>query len=382
MNEQNEREGLASASGMPRRVHCAGSEAAEALFPGEEQTGVALSGTVIHLAMETGSDEGLEVNEKDVTENMRRIEQEAILQWRTDFDREEPEILREGRLWIRDRKTLQLIASAKPDVVGINGAFAIALDFKSGFLDAESAGTNWQLKTQAVAVWHDHPEVKHVRAAIIQHRFGSKYDPVDFALEDLKQAEAELKFYLHLAKQPDAPRVPGSWCRYCKARGTEACPESKALALMPNVMVPVTDKEQIEGVVLAMTVDQLASVRARKTLIEAILDAVEVRLKQMSPEKLASVGLELKPNSPMRTLPNIQNAYELLVREKLIEDDEEFRSLCKVSIGAIEELVVARIQKQLGGSTVKDAKFHLDKLLAPIAVPVPKSPSLKPLKKK
>lgn len=377
----DERENLPSASGIPRLVHCAGSRQAEVLFPGEEQTEVATSGTAIHAALETGLDENLAVSEKDVAENMRKIEEQAILAWKQSIGADGvPSIHREQRLWIRDRKTLKLIASAKPDVVAVDGVHALALDFKSGFLDTESADANWQLKTQALAVWHEYPEVTHVRVGIIQHRFGSKYDPCDYTLEDLKQAEAELKFYLHLAAQAGAPRVPGKHCRYCRARG--ACPEANAMALIPNISVPVTDKKQVFDRVSLLNVNQLAAIRERKTLIEAILDAVDSRMKQLPAEELATVGLELKPNSPMRTLPDIQKVYELLKRENLLEDDAEFRTLCKVSIGAIEELTIPRIQKKLGGGSVKDADAELVKLLAPIVVPSPKSPSLKPIKPK
>ena len=378
----DERANLPSASGIPRLVHCAGSPTAEALFPGEEQTEVATSGSNIHAALETGSDEGLVVNEKDVAENLKKIEVQAIEAWQKEFGIDNVKIIREERLWIRD-ENLNLLASAKPDVVVIGAGdgerdYGLALDFKSGYLDADPSESNWQLKTQAIAVQNEHG-VDHVRAAIIQHRFGSRYDPVDYDADALRAAMSELKFYIHLSKQPDAPRVPGSWCRYCRARGS--CPEAGAFALLPQEATMIIDKKEAMAQVALLTPAKLASLHNYKTLIVSILDAVSDRLKQLPAETLASVGLELKPNSPMRSLPNIQKVYELLTKEGLLQDEEEFRSLCKVSVGAVEELVIPRLQKKLGLDTVKAADFECSKLLAPIVVPVTKNPSLKPIKK-
>ena len=143
----------------------------------------------------------------------------------------------------------------------------------------------------------------------------------------------------------------------------------------------IIDKKEAMAQVALLTPAKLASLHNYKTLIVSILDAVSDRLKQLPAETLASVGLELKPNSPMRSLPNIQKVYELLTKEGLLQDEEEFRSLCKVSVGAVEELVIPRLQKKLGLDTVKAADFECSKLLAPIVVPVTKNPSLKPIKK-
>lgn len=385
MNEQNDgRQGLPSASGAPRIVHCAGSVAAEALCPGDEQTEVALQGTVIHLALETGKEEGLEVNAGDVVQNLKKIEIDAIEAWQKEFGIEDYKLIREERFWIRDAN-LDMVMSAKPDATAIGKGrdgrtYALVLDFKSGFLDTEPATQNWQVKTQAVAVRHEFPDVDVIRAAIIQHRFGSKYDPVDFEWADIDQTWAELKFYLHLSKQPDAPRVPGSWCRYCRARG--ACPQAGAVALLPQVAIPANEEEDAVAMVALLNVHQLESIRSRKPLIVAILDAVNDRMKQLPAEELALVGLQLVPSNPTRTLPNVQAVYELLVREKLLDDDAEFRALCKIGVGDLEELIVPRVQKKFNLSTIKDSKVEAGKLLAPVVVPSPRSPTLKPIKAK
>lgn len=384
--QTDERHGLPSASGAPRLVHCAGSPAAEAEHPGDEQTAVALEGTLIHLALEKGQEDGLEVDAADVMQGLKRIELDAIDAWQKEFGIEQYSLIREERFWIRDAK-LNLVMSAKPDVTtigkGANGkTYALVLDFKSGFLDAEPASRNWQIKTQVIAVRHERPEVDYFRGAIIQHRFSSKYDPVDFDLAAIDQAWSELQFYIHLTKQPDAPRVPGSWCRYCRARGS--CPQAGAFALMPQVAVPISDKEKAADMVKGLNVFQLESIRSRKSLIVAILDAVNDQMKQLPDDQLALVGLQLKPSNPARTIPNVQKAYELLVKEGMITDDEdgqqEFRTLCKVGVGDLEELIVPRVKQKFGLKTINEAKEKTKKLIAPIIIGVAKEPQLKPLK--
>jgi hypothetical protein len=395
----DEREGLPSASSFERLVFCAGSPAAEALFPGDnEEAEIAKRGVLIHEALETDNDEELKVSDKIVKDKIRAIEEEALTAWLEEhgIPRNEVTILREQRVWIRDRVKLTKIASARVDFAAVaeKQGMALVVDAKTGFLDTTAAEANWQLRVQAVAVWHEYNfGVNHVVAAIAAGRGKAKFDPVAYGPIDLEWAERQIQFYARNAADPHAPRVPGLHCRYCKARG-RGCPESTVFALTPmgsavgdnqlTRLTPKFRKQAIAERVQAMSIEQLAFVHSRANIANAIFDQTKDRLKTFLKDELAAVGLELVPNASMRKITDIQSAFFALSGRKLVTD-EEFRGMCKLSVGEVEELLAPRVKAMMiaqGGEcrTLEDAKKQLNTLLEKAITMVPKSPSLKSIK--
>jgi hypothetical protein len=391
INDTDDRCGLPSASSYERVVFCPGSLAAEHACPPEaEEAEIARRGSDIHEALATDDDTALAVTDKIVKDRLRKIEDDAIAAWMEEkgIKREEVTILREVRIWIRNRATLAKVASARVDCAAVcePKGCALVIDAKSGFLDTVPAELNWQLRVQAVALYHEYNfEVNDIRAAISSGRTGSKYDPVDYDAESLIWAEGQIQFYTRNASEEYAPRVPGVHCRYCKARGS--CPEAASYSMLPIVSTQSTpaDKKTIELKVALLPAAAVAFIHSRAPLIEAILEAAKSRLKGMLRDDLAAVGLELKPNAPMRTLPDVQLAYTVL-HEKGLITDADFRSICKLPIGALEELVKPRVQSRLvvAGNTkasLEDAGKELNAILGKAIVMKDKAPSLKPLKK-
>lgn len=385
---EDEREGLPSASGFERVVFCAGSPAAERACPPEkEETEIARRGTDIHNALFTDDDSALKVTDKIVKDRLRKIEDDAVSAWMAEFEikPEDVTVLREVRIWIRNRGTLGKVASARVDCAAVceSQGRALIIDAKSGFLDTVPAEINWQLRVQAVALWHEyHFSVNNIRAAISSGRTGSKYDPVDYDTNSLEWAEGQIQFYKRNSDDEFAPRVPGAHCRYCRARGD--CPQAGAFAMLPAVVSRSTlaDKKTIELKLALMSPQALATINDQAPLITAILDGVKSRLKGMLRDDLAAVGLALVPNAPMRKISNVQLAYDVLKSRGLITD-EEFRSVCSLPIGALEDLIVPRLKTKVQFANFKNdaLKDEFSDIIAPSITMQPKAPSLKPIKK-
>ena len=110
------REGLPSASGMERFVNCAGSHQAEVGMPPLPEQKVTASGTDIHDALKTGDSENLEEDDAAVAKRLAGMETKALEDWTLaclPAHVTRPARVAEERLWIRDRKTLDLVASAQ-----------------------------------------------------------------------------------------------------------------------------------------------------------------------------------------------------------------------------------------------------------------------------
>lgn len=397
----SERANKPSASGIPRLVHCPGSWAAEAPFRDKDDaTDVSEAGTAIALALESGLPDFLDLTEKQIAAKLLHATEEIYDKWVESLPHEgsdfEVEVIREERLWVRG-SDLQPITSAKPDFLAVRGPFALLIDDKTGFKDLLPAESDWQIRTQVIAVKETFPDVKHILAGLLHHRFKTKWDPVEYNEESMEWARTDLLHYLRRAEDPLSPRVPGAHCRYCKAR--KACPEFGSWSLTPMGtgallevkpgLNPAERKERIETALRRMTVQDLAFVWSRKTLAEEFFSAATGYLKDHPADLLATVGLELVPNSPNRSISDIQKCYAALAEEGLITD-MEFRELCEVGIGRLEKVVVPRIQARHLEDTKEKlaedaAKKEMTSKIASAITLIPKASSLKlinPLKKK
>lgn len=375
----DERHGLPSASGADRLQNCPGSRALEAVAPKGEPTDEAMEGTLIAEALAAESDEGLDESGKTIMQRLSQMEKQAIDEWA--FEKEIPPskvevIARDNRrFWIRDRDDMHLVASAKPDVVAARPPHALVINHKTGYIDVPQARGNLQSRMEALAIWHDVDDVVEVRAAIAQFRFRGKFSATDYDLAFLKRAEEELTFSIWRSEQPDAPRIPGYWCRYCRAKAF--CPESAAFTMLPVVAMPqqTMAKKDIPAAVATLNLETLAFIRHKAAMIENVLDAVGKRLKRdFTPEQLASVGLKLQPSSGVRTLPDVQKTWASLFT---FVTEEEFRGVCKVSLGAAKELLVKKLQGLDPELTQTAAEEKADGILEPAVVKAARDPSLK-----
>lgn len=335
--ERDERLGLASASSMDRRDHCPGSLVAERGAPYLEEEDTATSGTRIHHALETGDDSELDMSEEEIKANLDRLEKNAVAKWREDFNiSKEPRVVREQRHWIRNAE-LDLIASARPDVEYHAQDHALVINYKTGYKDPTPTEINWQVRTEAVAVHSDNPNLVHVRAAIAASRLASRFDYCDFDARSLGLGQREIEFVVWRSNKPGAPRVPGTWCRYCKARSD--CREAAGYSLLPTVGMPdKSDELALLQAVSRLTPQHLSYLYCRKSTIAAILDAVEQRLKSLPEEELRLAGYEIAPGNTYRDITDTVGAFNAL---GAILSDESRMSCIKLVEGRAIEAVMA-----------------------------------------
>lgn len=368
-SDKDIREGLPSASGIERFVNCPGSHRAERDMPPLPTADVTAAGTRIHSALEAEDTEGLEEDEAQITERLLAMEKSAL----ADFCRDQnievvPARHAEERLWIRDRKTLELLASAQLDIFYVNDTAALIIDGKSGFKKATESDKNWQLLTQAICVRHEYPSVQTFFVAIAASRLKSSFDIAQYSAADVDAGERELHHAIWLSKQPYPRRVPGPWCQYCRANGH--CAEASAYSsiVLFNKDIKDWSKLAILEAVSKMEPSQLAHVFVRSKIANIIFDNVEARLKVMKPEQLAEIGLGLKPGAERRSVTDYAGARAHL---KTVLTDEE--------IDACLTLGVAKAQKAIGtkkGIKADAAKVFTNALLEDVLEIKNNNPSL------
>lgn len=322
MTELDERGGLVSASAMDMFYHCPGARNAQVGLPELPSADVTESGTAIHEARATDDHEDLQMTEREIADKLKDMEKRAFDNWMNDFGLFYPiehgmtktSVTREERLWIRNRVTLELIASAKPDVWFTNQDHALIIDYKTGFAKTTPSERNWQSRTQVIALWQNFPHLKVIRGAIMASRLSSNFDPTDYHLEDLDRVERELKAVIWRTEQPDAPRVPGTHCRYCRASGE--CREKAVYDQIASSQLPIVsgkgDQLAILEAVNRLTPAEMAFLYRRKSSLELAYDAMEHRMKALPEDQLKAIGYKLAPGNKNREIVDVSTAFARL----------------------------------------------------------------------
>lgn len=369
-----ERRDLPSASSMHRVWACAGSENLIRSIPPNERVKsddeVTASGTRVHASL-AGEGNELDMTEGEIAERLKQLEQDAVDKWRYDVllpkmngDLPEMKVIREERCWIRD-EALNELASAKPDVIYICGTCALVINYKAAFKPVTAAAKNHQCRTEAIAVWSEY-YCTNIRVAVVQSRLTSTVTQADYDEELLYDAAAQLKFTLWRAAQPDAPRSAGSHCDWCVAKAH--CPEVATYSLLPvassQLSATSPSKKDVEFAVSRLTPTALAFIERRRLIAEKLFDAVKARLKSLPAEELAAVGFELGQGRNQLEVKDASGAIDLLIEKKLLTE-EEVMNCFKWNNGALEEIVIPRIQKQTPGLNQLGAKNTLRGMLAP-----------------
>jgi hypothetical protein len=219
----DDRGDLPSASNAHRYAACPGSHRACIGLP-DTTSEDAARGDRIHAWLQADRAPGsvtsydLDGEELDVAERCKRQADELIEQHiGTPQDR-----LVETRLWDPSRTW-----SGKADLVVIDAeGRALVIDYKTGRGDVEEAVGNLQLRALAVLLCIRYM-VDVVTVAIVQPLAGPP-SVCRYETWDLDKASAEIDEIMAKANATNQPRNPGPWCQYCRAAGTDRCPESRA----------------------------------------------------------------------------------------------------------------------------------------------------------
>lgn len=374
---QDERGGMASASSFARLYACPGSAAAERGLSELPKDDTTEEGTQIHDALHTGDDSGLALTPKQIKQKLEAMELRARENWAAEFEISGIEIIRETRFWLRNPTTLELIASAKPDVVCIHYDRAMVTDFKSGFADTTPSERNWQLGVQAISIYQEY-RVQHVRAAIAHSRLSSHFDSVDFDLEDLRRVEKEIVHTVWRSEQSDAPRVPGAHCRWCRANG--GCFEKAVYDQIASAHLPVIatgkkgDELTMIEAVNRLTPEQLAFLHRRKPSLEVAYSAIEHRLKSLPADVLQSIGYQLANGVKIREITDAATAFARLAPLMKHDKGDDRLAGLKLVIGKMSEALADRT-----GVSLESAKNQIYSALGDVVLEREGNKRLRPL---
>lgn len=270
-------------------------------------------GTRIHKAWETGDTSDLSQDEQEDYTTSIKLVQDVLGDWKFSVDARGLDIteIREERLWLHDQFTMEPLLSGQFDKLYITGRYGLVLDLKSGWCrNLTRADTNRQLRVLAVLVWKEYG-ITNIQAEFIKPKiFKAKTDPVSYNEGSLIHAEAQIIHSLWKSKQPEAQRVPGSHCTYCKAKGI--CPEAGAYSMLPSVMVNAIETPDRQEIINRMATEDLAMILSRSSQIIGIIDAVKKRLKSLPTEELKRVGLEIDNGKKLDPITDAKGAFEAL----------------------------------------------------------------------
>ena len=217
----DERGDLPSASNAHRYAACPGSHRACIGLP-DTTSEDAARGDRIHAWLEGMSNGTIpppldDPEERDVAERCLHQSDDLIREHVGIEDRR----MVETRLWDPSHTW-----SGKADLVVMDtDGRALVIDYKTGRRDVEEATGNLQLRALAVLLCIRYM-VDVVTVAIVQPLAGSP-SVCRYETWDLDKAAAEIDEIMAKANATGQPRNPGPWCQYCRAAGTDRCPESQ-----------------------------------------------------------------------------------------------------------------------------------------------------------
>lgn len=135
----------------------------------------------------------------------------------------------ESRLWLLVDG--QKVFSGKLDFAAITETQFTIVDDKSGHLEVEKAHSNLQLRALAVLLREQVANMESGFVAINQPWFRPPYSLAFYGPKDLDRAKDELLASLAVARNPNAARRPGAWCKYCPCAKAGRCAEARGQAI-------------------------------------------------------------------------------------------------------------------------------------------------------
>ncbi len=240
-------------------------------------------------------------------------------------------------------------------------------DVKTGYIEVDEPADNMQLRGYAYLLFHTYSMLDEVIAHITQPH-AKRTDPCQYTRTELPDIDFEIEQITAEASKPGARRIPSpEACRYCKACGTPRCPET---------MGKLSEIAKINP-------DLLTSLPASKKLelwkSWKVVESIGKKIKEVFTSELkfnpASIpGLALEPGAEVRTIADVQGAYESL-QDVVAQSD--FLACCSISVGKLEELYGEKT-----GLVGKALTEKFNQVLKHYIEMKPNNPSLKAVKAK
>jgi uncharacterized protein DUF2800 len=330
-----------TASSLERAMACPGSYWAEKGIV-YEQSPAAAEGDLLHAAME-GKTVRLTREQQRAVEWCRERAQELLVKFEIKIPG--------GGQWRKEMFSAwgsgAAIISMKLDFLAWSESVALVLDYKFGRGDVPPAPINPQLRAYVLAAAKE-CGVTRVVVAILQPyaEFESRVSVCEYGPEDIAQAGQELLSFLGemlaLEKSADYMRIPGeAQCKYCKALGTDRCPESRdqaaALSLVKLAALMPT------GATLAKLLDQAA-------IAEKVIGVVRDHARAEITEGHEVPGWTLTAGRNVREISDLNEAWNRLSG---ILAQDQFVACCKGSITALEDAYATATGKR--GKDLKES---------------------------
>ena len=332
----DERENKISGSGMSGYAACAGKYNAESALPKGESGPAAEMGTRIHEFIATGKG-SLNEEELSIADLCVKFYAEAIDNINSG---DITDSVLERRYWHGNEWSGQI---DRLDFIG--ETTAIVTDYKTGRIAQGRAAENMQLRSYAVLVKKNFPNLKRIFVCIIQPMAGpttiAEYDE-----EALWISAKEIAVVVENAYRPNAPRTPSpDACKYCRAKAV--CPEAQGQA---------SQLASVEATLVArLTNDELSKYLDRAEIVEDVISVLKAEAKQRLKDGQQIIGYTLGSGRTTRSVENAEDAFGKL---KSILDAAEFAKCCKVSVPQLEKIVATAMQIK-----PKEAKEKLSELL-------------------
>jgi len=371
----DERHGAPSASTIHRTEHCPGWLKFSSVFPPQEASEDAESGTRIAEALEHGPHtdqwEALSATEQQTATMCWNQTLSVIGQWAgitDDCADSESAMWDEGHKEVRLGLTVlgksvptadskaKFIMTGKPDLFIVDGTRALVIDHKSGRGEVIESLANPQLRANAVLVWLRYPRVEEVTVAIIQPWCG-KPQLARFDIHSLDAAKAWLTAVVRKEQQATAEdRCAGEWCKYCPCAG--GCPtldaaNTQALAPLNLDSLPQEKaKEALFARCMEIPPETLLEMMDRRHLMMLAASAIEgaIRTRVEAGDPVICAEWALTEGKKVRHITDAAKAFEALQEHGLTLTD--MWSAVKVSISPLETAL--RIAS--GKKTTKDGK--------------------------
>ena len=361
-NPTDEREGMPSGSGAKRWLTCPGSHLAERGLP-DSQTEDAAEGEMLHAVMESGdSAHRAKLTEEQAAciefcrETRRKLSAELLAS-------ENVVELVEQRLWLRNPATLDPVASCRVDWAGFSSDSMLVLDWKFGRKAVDPADVNDQLRFAAAVAWSEFSPATVYVGIVAPRADGERVTVAKFTADQCELARAEMVAGALRAMQPGQPRCPSAGaCHYCRARGTEACPESIAET---TALATVSTSE-------IATPERVAELLEKCELAERVIDAIRANAKRMISDGVSVPGWRLKPGNKPKKITDPVAAWSR-VGQNLI-GGAAFAKCCTVSIKALADAVKANSTTEK--LTDKSAREKVESLLGDCITETQNAPSL------
>lgn len=352
------------ASSLGRRRKCLGSKQAEAGLP-DNDTIYSAAGekghSMIHNSDFSGADKEELKTLMDVVRMAADVEMDILGECERPF-----KVYKEVTLTVPLGNGEEITGHPDRVVVGYHkehGYFALIIDYKLGFLEVDGAAENDQLRLYALGL----PSIVDVPIAktfcrIVQRFF--THETAVYTPEDLVLALADVKAVYAASSAPDAPRTPSEEaCRYCRALGTDRCPETKNMIELAARPVNA----------LSLTPEAIANRLEMFSLAESIIEKERPIYKAMLAANSEAIpGWELKPGAIMRSVPDVTAAHAKL--HPYIGD--KFQECLKASVPELQSALA-----EAKGISEPKAKTLLKEILGDELVEKPKEGSLKQIKK-